>query len=420
LCRVSLLKKKVSSQSARDDAPDLYAPKRKIASMSRSLFAAALGIVSATSLLAFLPANADVVTPDFVVPDTGIAHPGTDEMHTDFLISTHPHFNYDPSNVPIGVTPTQLHAIYNVPSAGQGAIAIVDAYSYKNALTDFNKYSQSAGLPQEASKPATDPSNTVFQIVYADGVKPAANLGWNEEEALDIEISHSMAPNAKIYLVEASSNNGNALYKAVRVAASLPGVQEISMSWGGGESGSEKAVDTSTFAAAGIVYLASSGDDGAGAQYPASSPNVVGVGGTTLHFTSGAFTSETGWEDSGGGKSTVESTPAYQSGVTAVVGKRRGVPDIAADANPKSGVGVYINGQWQQYGGTSVASPLCAGIVNDADSLPANTAAELTKIYANLLTSNFRDITVGNNGHPCLVGYDLVTGVGSPNGAGAF
>jgi kumamolisin len=392
---------------------------------SRSLPAIAIAAICAYSLLALNSVNADAVkpvfaVPDFVVPDSSIPRADAAAVHTDYVVSTHLIFDAAAAGVPYGVPPELLHAIYNVASDGEGAIAIIDAYDYKLALTDFNFYSKTAGLPQETSGSATSHSNKVLQVVYASGAEPAPNADWNGEEALDIEIAHAMAPKAKIYLVEAANSGLNAMLTAIKLAASLPDVREVSMSWGAREGAGENTMDSSFFTTKGIVYLASSGDSGAGTQYPAASANVIGVGGTTLHFTKGAFTSETGWAGSGGGRSSVESRPAYQNGVKPVVGGARGIPDISADADPDSGVGVYLDGRWWVYGGTSLAAPLCAGIINDAGSPPANSMAELTKIYAHLLTTDFRDITVGNNGFPCLRGYDLVTGVGSPNGAGAF
>ncbi len=187
------------------------------------------------------------------------------------------------------------------------------------------------------------------------------------------------------------------------------------MSWSGGEYSTETSDDKTYFSAPNLIYFASSGDNGSGTGYPAISPGVVGVGGTSLTLSGGTITSETGWSGSGGGISTYESIPSYQSGVSGVVGTKRGMPDISAVADPNTGVGVCWKGKWYVFGGTSVASPMCAGLVNDAQSLPASTTAELTKFYSDP-TSDFRDITSGSNGgYSCKVGYDLVTGLGSPN-----
>jgi subtilase family serine protease len=381
---------------------------------------AALCVVAATCVLLRSASLADVATPDFIIPDCSLVQSDPSAMHTDYVVATRINLNGDPFGVPFGVSPKVLREYYGAPTAGQGAIAIVDAYDFNNALKDFNKYAAAAGIPLETSTDATASTNQVFQVVYANGKEPVANFGWNVEEAIDIEIAHAMAPLAKIYLVEAANNGGKALYAAVRAAADLPGVEEVSMSWGGIEYANEKATDSETFNTPGVIYLAASGDSGAGAQYPASSPNVIGVGGTRLDLNGQTVVSETGWIYSGGGRSLFEKRPAYQDSVKEIVGSKRGVPDIAADAAPDSGIGVFIDGGWAVYGGTSVATPLCAGILNDADVTPSDTPTELATIYDNLLTANFHDIVVGNNGHPCLIGYDLVTGVGSPNGLGGF
>src|SRR5271155_1096816 len=118
------------------------------------------------------------------------------------------------------------------PSGGSRAVAIVDAYHYPTAASDLSVFSNQFGLPQPN-----------FQIVYANGRQPPVNADWNIEEALDIEWAHAMAPNAKIYLVEAASSNFSDLLRAVSVANSLvssAGGGEVSMSWGGSEFSGER------------------------------------------------------------------------------------------------------------------------------------------------------------------------------------
>jgi subtilase family serine protease len=164
-------------------------------------------------------------------------------------------------------------------------------------------------------------------------------------------------------------------------------------------------------------------------EYPAASPNVVSCGGTSVNRSAtGALLSETGWSDTGCGTSAYEPRPTYQSKVASVVGSKRGVPDISFDADPNTGVYVFDStplwgeSGWWILGGTSVASPSLAGVLNLAASsgngFAANTAAEQTRIYNNLGNANaFRDIVSGTDGiYSCQVGYDLITGVGSPIG----
>ena len=329
---------------------------------------------------------------------------------------------------PWGLNPGVIRAAYGLPAytgqtAGGQVIAIVDAYHYPTALADFNAFSQQFGLPQETG------SGNAFQVVYATGTQPSYNSGWSQEAALDIEWAHAMAPSAKIVLVEAASNSFSDLLRAVDVASAVPGVREVSMSWGGSEFGRETLYD-SHFTAANVVYFASSGDSGGRTIWPGVSPNVVSAGGTTLNISSsGTFVSETGWSGSGGGGSRYEPRPLYQYAIRGIVGSRRGAPDMSFDADPNTGVSVYWQGSWLVFGGTSVSSPSLAGLVNLSASSGAGFAAssfdELSnRIYANLTDSSpsptpgsiydFRDIISGSAGKfRCTSSWDFVTGVGS-------
>jgi len=332
-------------------------------------------------------------------------------------------------------TPATLRSVYRLPSTGgSGAIAIVDSYHFPTALADFNSFSTYFGLPKETSTVATAAGNKTFQVVYAPGYQPQSGgsfiASWNLEAALDIEYAHAMAPNAKIYLVEAASDSTSDLDNAVRVAATLTGVKEVSMSWGGGETSYEAMFFDPIFTAHGLVYLASGGDSSDQMEYPAASPNVVSCGGTSINrsTTTGAFLSETGWNDTGCGPSVYEPRPSYQNGVASVVGTKRGVSDLSFDADPNTGVYVYDStplwgeSGWWILGGTSVASPSLAGVLNLAaasgNGFASSTAAEEARIYGNLGNANaYRDITSGTDGtFSCKVGYDFITGVGSPNG----
>jgi len=385
-------------------------------------------------------------------------------------------------------TPESIRSAYSLPSTGgSNAIAIVDAYDYPTALSDFNTFSKEFSLPQETSTSATGGSsgsggssgpgggapprppfpfgggpfdsrsnnafgfaqgasssakettdattttttNTVFQVVYATGQKPQSGgntiSSWNLEAALDIEWAHAMAPSAKIYLVEAASDSNADLMYAVKVASAISGVKEISMSWGGSETKTEANYD-SYFQTSGIVYVSSSGDTSAETEYPAVSPYVVAAGGTTLNRdSSGNFLSETAWSDTGCGPSTYESRPTYQTAIYSIVGNKRGTADLSFDANPNTGVNVYdstpYDGEkgWWVLGGTSVAAPSLAGVINLAASsngFATGTTAEQTRIYSYLNNSSaFRDITSGSDGaYKCAAGWDYVTGVGSPIG----
>ncbi|AIE84354.1 putative family S53 non-peptidase [Fimbriimonas ginsengisoli Gsoil 348] len=321
-----------------------------------------------------------------------------------------------------GYHPADIRAAYNVPpNLGTQAIAIVDAFDLPTSLNDFNFFSAQFGLPTEPSGVATASTNRVFQVVYASGTKPATNADWGGEIALDIEWAHAMAPNAKIYLIEADSDSLLDLLAAVRVAATqLSNVRQISMSFGANEFTNESASD-STFLGTNKVFFASSGDASNLVSYPAASPNVVGVGGTRLALSNGSVVSETAWSSAGGGPSSREPRPTYQNSVSGVVGSARGTPDIAAIADPETGVAVYdstpIPGTgvgWFVVGGTSLACPVCAGITNARGYFTASSFSELTRLYGLAGTSFFRDITSGTSGQfSARVGYDFVTGLGS-------
>ncbi len=313
----------------------------------------------------------------------------------------------------VGCNPNTV--VYD-PSGGARAIAIVDAYHYPTALSDLRVFSAQFGLSL--------PTGATFQIVYAGGRQPPVNADWNLEEALDIEWAHAMAPAAKLYLVEAASANFSDLLTGVSFANSLvkaAGGGEVSISWGGSEFPTETSYDQ-YFTQPGVVYFAASGDDH-GVIWPSTSPNVVSVGGTSIsrNPTTGAFQQEVAWQSAGGGSSAYETRPSYQNGISAVVKTQRGSPDVSADADPSTGVWIYDSPYWYIVGGTSVSTPVWAGIVNAAGGFSAATRSELATIYANRgNASDFTDIVQGscgpNEGYLAAAGWDFCTGVGSPLG----
>jgi kumamolisin len=304
------------------------------------------------------------------------------------------------------------------PSGGSRAIAIVDAYHYPTAMQDLQVFSNQFGLPA--------PTSANFQVVYASGWQPPVNAQWNLEAAMDIEWAHAMAPNAKIYLVEAASNSYANLLNAVSVANSLlqsAGGGEVSMSWGGSEFSSETFYDR-YFTQSKVVYFAAAGDS-PGVVWPSASPNVVSVGGTSIsrNPTTGFFQLEMAWQSDGGGPSLYETRPSYQSGISAIVQTRRGTPDVAAVADPSTGVWMYAYPYWYIAGGTSAAAPVWAGVVNSAGSFSAASQTELATIYTNRgNASDFSDIVHGscgpNQGYLAVIGWDFCTGAGSPVGKG--
>src|SRR3954465_13725393 len=186
------------------------------------------------------------------------------------------------------------------------------------------------------------------------------------------------------------------------------------MSFSGTEFSGETTYDqyfTTPAGHGGVTFLAATGDTGQPSGYPAYSPNVVGVGGTTLSVdAAGDYLSESGWSGSGGGLSTVEGQPAYQTGSVTQSTTKRANPDVAFNASPNSGVAVYDSYDfgstpWIQVGGTSFATPAWAGLIAIADqgrslvglsSLDSRT--ETLPLLYQLPVSDFHDITSGNNG----------------------
>jgi kumamolisin len=343
------------------------------------------------------------------------------------------------------------------PTGGSRNIAIVDAYDDPDAPGDLAWFSLQFGIPLTASQFQVVWANTSASSCSATGIPVDPTGGWEQEEALDIEWSHAMAPNARIWLVEACSNFDSDLQQAVLVANNLiqcanpeisasgvlgkcpagsNGKGEVSMSWGGGEFVGENGstgcadFDDSCFTTPGVVYVAGTGD-APGVVYPSTSKNVIAAGGLTTRRSNvtGNLIGSTGWVEAGGGQSAIESIPAYQSSISGIVGSFRGVPDISFDADPNTGVWVYDTFpvdefeffQWWVFGGTSVATPSLAGIINRAGHFAPSSGVELTTIYANQANSaDFSDITSAYcgpyMGFTATTGWDFCTGVGAVKG----
>jgi subtilase family serine protease len=317
---------------------------------------------------------------------------------------------------PYGLTPAAIKAAYNFstdPTAGQGrTIAIVGAYNAPHVEGDLSVFSHQYGLP------ACTTANRCFLKVSQTGSTssyPSTDAGWALETSMDVEWAHAIAPGADIILVEATNASISNLMKAEDYAKAH--AEYVSNSWGGSELSDEARYDTH-FVQTGVSFFVASGDDGFGAEYPSSSPNVISVGGTSLTGIGTSSFKETGWSGSGGGCSKYEAGRAEQTNFsqypTTCQGKRA-TPDAALDADPSSGVSVYdstaYNGSsgWFDLGGTSAATPMWTGRA-------ADTRAVVTAKYVYGRSIHYRDITSGNNGSACRVGFDLVTGRGSWTG----
>ena len=267
---------------------------------------------------------------------------------------------------------------------------------------------------------AYGPSTSWLTRAYASGCQPRGNVVWGQEIALDVEWMHAIAPEAKVLLVEAASNSDRDLLAANDYAVSH-GATVISDSWGSGEYPRELA-DDRHFTSPGVTFVVSSGDSG-DPSYPALSPYVVSVGGTTLsHDASSQWSGEAGWRSGGGGVS------AYETHFSS--------PTIAYDADPYTGFAVYDSyganhslPAWGQYGGTSVGSPQWAapialanqGRVAAGKSVLDGVSQTLPTLYAmtsGTSTVALYDIRSGRNRvGSASPGYDLVTGRGSPRRA---
>ncbi|WP_249227428.1 protease pro-enzyme activation domain-containing protein [Kutzneria sp. CA-103260] len=333
---------------------------------------------------------------------------------------------------PSGLGPAALRSIYDTNGIGADGtgqtVALWEFDGYKQS--DISTYDQQFGL--SSSAPAT---------VSVDGANYDSSPGQGQPEvSLDIEIVQAMAPKAATLVYEAPNTDAGELDMANQIVKENK-AQVVSISWGECEQDSTPSTMTSVDnafkqgAAQGQSFFAASGDNGSkdctrsnsgpsvvAVDFPASSPNVTGVGGTTLTVGSNnSYGSETVWNNSigstGGGVSTVFGAPSWQTGVN---GKRT-VPDVASDGDPNTGYSVYTGGQWQVYGGTSCAAPMWAGwaaLYNQ--KAKAKLGAGNQAIYG-LKGNTFHDITTGNNGDfKAGPGYDETTGWGSYDGTKLF
>ncbi len=322
---------------------------------------------------------------------------------------------------PSGYNPADLLSAYKLPSgtAGSGqTVALVDAYDDPNAESDLGVYRAQFSLP------ACTTANGCFRKVDQNGgtTSPKGNRSWAQEISLDLDMVSAICPNCHILLVEATSNSFSNLAAAVDEAATLK-ANEISNSYGGSESSNEVS-DQSHYHHPGIAITVSSGDSGYGVQFPAASQYVTAVGGTTLNKASTSRDwSETVWSGAGSGCSAYISKPSWQSDTGC---SRRTVADVAADADPNTGVSVYDTYHetgWLVFGGTSVASPIIASVY----ALAGNALSVNYGSYSYSHTSSLFDVTSGSNGscggsYLCtgVDGYDGPTGNGTPDGTLGF
>jgi subtilase family serine protease len=320
-----------------------------------------------------------------------------------------------------GYTPADLRSAYKITGSGSSGytIAIVDAYGYPGAEADLAVYRSKYGLP------ACTTANGCFRKADQRGgtTYPAVDVGWDQEQALDLDMVSAMCPNCHILLVEGDDSLVTNLGAATDRAAAM-GANAISNSYGLTESSSLSAYDHS-YNHPGIAVTVSTGDSGYGVQFPANSAYVTAVGGTTLsHASDSRGWSETAWSGAGSGCSAIVAKPTWQ---TDTLCSRRMVGDVSAVADPNTGASVYgptssTATGWMVIGGTSLSAPLIAGVygVNGGSAnYGADPYAHRTALF---------DVTSGKNGSNCgktyfctsVVGYDGPTGLGTPNGPTAF
>ncbi|GAB2699223.1 S53 family peptidase [Kitasatospora kifunensis] len=329
-----------------------------------------------------------------------------------------------------GFGPADIQSAYNLTSAaasnGAGeTVAIVDAQDDPNAESDLAAYRSQFGLPA-----CTSASGCFTKVDENGGTNyPSPDSGWAGEISLDLDMVSATCPNCNILLVEASSATTQDLGTAVNQAVSM-GAKFVSNSYGGSETSDEASTDSSYYNHPGVAITASAGDSGYGVEYPAASPYVTAVGGTSLTADSSSRGwSESVWGTSAGGEGTGSGCSAYETKPTWQTDSgcsNRTVADVSAVADPATGVAVYDTygaSGWNVYGGTSASSPIIASVYalagNPTASVPAADA------YAN--TSALNDVTSGSNGdcggsYLCTAGagYDGPTGLGTPNGLAAF
>ncbi|WP_375576555.1 peptidase S53 [Paracidovorax oryzae] len=432
------------------------------------------------------PASQDAATGDPMQPrttpiDAGVAALSTRQLTPDRIEAAMAQSLRAPSGsgaqearaagVVTTYTPAQVRAAYGLPAlpapgtaptaqqaaqmgAGQ-TIYVVAARHNPNVAAELATFNQKFGLPACTAKvlpaatalPLPAPAATAgceLWVAYATatgglaGTAPAYDAGWATEIALDVQWTHAIAPAARIVLIEAPDASVNALTSAVRLANAM-GPGQVSMSFGAPE-GSWSGGLESAFTGTRMGYLAATGDSGAGVMWPAASPAVLGVGGTSLTYSGTGPRSEVAWSGTGGGTSAYFATPAYQQSGLPGVGSvpRRTVADVAMNADPSTGQYVAVIPQaggavqWLSAGGTSLSTPMWSGLMAVAGALRAQAGKEVlgrphAVLYGTVgaqpsgYAAGFLDVAAGSHGTcatcTARAGYDQLTGLGTPRAA---
>jgi len=315
-------------------------------------------------------------------------------------------------------TPAQIQSAYKLTGllSGGRTVALVDAFGYPNLASDLAFYRSTYGLP------ACTVANGCLKIMDQNGGTnyPPYNSGWALEQALDVDAVSAACPDCKIIMVQATTNSFANLETAVNRAALQTGVVAISNSYGCSTCGN--LPNNSAYQHPGIAVTASTGDSGFdGGSYPSTDTHVVGVGGTSV-FADGSARGfhETVWNGAGSGCG-YNNKPRWQNAANTTC-TTKATADVSAAADPSNGgLNIRFNGAFIQVGGTSESSPIIAAVY----ALSGNTTKYPAKFpYKN--AGQLFDVTSGSNGAcgipvcQARAGWDGPTGMGTPNGVGAF
>ena len=322
-----------------------------------------------------------------------------------------------------GYAPAQLRTAYGITTSATTLVAIVDAYASPYAASDLAAYRSQFGLGAATLTQLNQSGGSISTV--------SGNTGWGQEEMLDLEMVSAICSTCPIVYVGANSASFTDLAAAVDQAAAQ-GAKVISNSYGGREFSGEATIATH-YNHPGVAITVSSGDSGYGVQAPAAFNTVTAVGGTTLNLNANdTRASETVWSGAGSGCSAYITKPSWQHDAACA---RRTVADVAADADPSTGVAVYDSygstggANWYVFGGTSVAAPIIGAVY----ALSGNTSGVPAALAYAAPVGSLYDVTSGSNGR-CVhghtttgaylctgeVGYDGPTGNGTPIGTGAF
>jgi subtilase family serine protease len=320
----------------------------------------------------------------------------------------------------VGYGPASLQSAYKLPSSTAGAgqkVAVIDAYNDPDAVANLATYRSAWGLPKCDAATEAGCLTVTNQKGKTSPLPPdAGSTGWATEESLDVDMVSAICPKCHIYLVEGDSPTVADLGTAVNSAVKVLGAHFVSNSYGAAESSSELGWDTKYYKHPGVAVTASAGDDGKGVSYPAASQYVTSVGGTDLTKAAGTTRGwkETAWSGSGYGCSAFEPEPSWQKPFKTGCTSARSDNDVAADADPATGVAIYDTydqGGWLEVGGTSVSSPVIASVYALAGT-PAAGTYPASDPYSH--PSGLFDLSPTSNR------YYQPVGLGSPDGTSSF